>query len=161
MEKLVHTELSHFSIDPACRCSAKGVEHHEWFEIPEEEAVGTVKIWRRFIQMSPYKSDGSLAAFWRDRVDALEEPPEDLDHHDHRLRHERWEAFVAPSRLDILLYTARSSFSNRVAQDRLLKHWYLLFIAILALFIQGQTYGLLSALLWSCLLSVIFVDMLE
>jgi T5orf172 domain len=67
LEKLVYTELNHFSIDPGCRRSVKSVEHHEWFEIQEEEAVGTVKIWRRFIQMSPYKSDDSLAAFWRDK----------------------------------------------------------------------------------------------
>jgi hypothetical protein len=161
LEQLVHTELSHFSTDPACRCSTKGVEHHEWFDLPKEEAVATVKIWRRFIQMSPYRSDGSLAAFWRDRVDALEEPPEDLNHHDHSLRHKRWVAFVSPSRLDILLYTARSFFSNPLARDRLLKHWYLPFVAILAVVIQYQTYGLLSALFWYCLLSVIFVDMLE
>ena len=161
LERLVHTELSYFQRRRHCRCRNTKSEHHEWYEISDEEAVNTVQIWRRFVQMSPYKSNGNLSAFWEDRVNTLKEPREELDHQDHQLRHERWAAFASPFQWEILLYRVCYFFSDQAARERPLKRWYLLLLSIAALVIQAQNYGLVSTLSWGVFLTAIFVDMLE
>ena len=113
-------------VDLVCQCSVKGVKRHEWFGMLEKEALRTVKIWRSFIQGSPYKGDGSLEAFWADRIDAIKETPKDWNHDDYTSRHERWEAFISPNPFDILLYKGHSCISSLVAQDRLLNNWALI-----------------------------------
>jgi hypothetical protein len=111
--------------------------------------------------MNPYKHDGRLNAFWEDRVNALDNIPEHLAHKDHKFRQKRWEAFASPFWLEILIHTARVFFSKPEAQDRLRKHWYLLFLSLAAVVIQAQNYGLGSALSWGFFLVVMFLDMLE
>jgi len=159
LERLVLKALDEYRIDAACDCNLKD-KHHEWFDFTNltsvETVIGFVKMWRRFMQMGPYRPDGLLSAFWVARIDAMNEAPEDMNHAD-LLR--RWEAFVSPTWLDRLQDVVRRNFTPE-RKDRLLKGYLALVVAAFAVFVQAHVYSFLSAFLWSCALMLMFGYML-
>jgi hypothetical protein len=65
VEKLCHMELSPFRRIMKCERggnSAKHtVSHEEWFAVPEQVAVQTVKRWLKFIELMPYHEQGKYS----------------------------------------------------------------------------------------------------
>lgn len=103
-ESLAHIELSNFVCQPDCHLH----EHREYFSVPKDVALKTMKCWQKFAKQAPYdKKTGYLKDFWNDRLARMPPPAENEDVNDHAARQKRWQKFVSPTPLDIIRYQLR------------------------------------------------------
>lgn len=72
IERVCHEEINNFRRTIQC---TKGVNktrctsfHDEWLAVPEQVAVRTVKLWKRYLNCAPYAESGKLNDDWRDRL---------------------------------------------------------------------------------------------
>ena len=72
IERVFHEELNNFRRSIQCRNGVNGARcdtvHMEWFAVPEDVAIRTVKRWKRVLDYAPYGDSGLLNSFWSDRV---------------------------------------------------------------------------------------------
>ena len=109
VEKLVHLELQNFRVKFICQHSQEiEQEHREWFDVPENVAVQSVRRWRDFVETA-YTPEGTIKEHWAKKATLMpnSSSPErrylmtgldqsnknDLEKH-HQLRHERYRNWI-------------------------------------------------------------------
>ncbi|KAF8856863.1 hypothetical protein BDZ45DRAFT_456023 [Acephala macrosclerotiorum] len=92
IEELAQLELANFQ--QKFQCKKCGTAHHEWFAVPEDVALSTVRRWRRFIRSNPYHKNGVLLDHWIEMLDKViwQQPEEKYD--DHKARGDRWDRWI-------------------------------------------------------------------
>lgn len=96
VEKIVHAALQNFHRDFKCqRCQEVKDDvdwNRDWFDLPDDVVLETVRLWRRFALQDPWDRHGNLKDYWRKVLEheemALLKIEERLD--DAKYQNERW-----------------------------------------------------------------------
>ena len=108
LERWVHADLKDFRRTYHCPCKAgrqgaatrakASAVHREWYDIPAEEAVRTIKLWLEFLRLEPFDQHGELKEPWRSKLrDGA--PNRAYRHVDHDARHVRWTQLLFSDRM--------------------------------------------------------------
>ena len=101
LEDLIHADLAPHRWYYDCACGLKRgkglypTEHHEWYELSDEIAVQTIRVWRDFILQKPYGilQTGKLHHLqvkWAERIQNRAKVTSEETHEDHETRLRRW-----------------------------------------------------------------------
>ena len=109
VEALVHSDLRPHRWYFKCGCGRKKreqlddgkhiTEHREWYEVPDEVALETIRLWGDFILRNPYGNlrTGKLHKLqddWIQRLKTRSPVPEDERHEHHQRRLDRWKLLL-------------------------------------------------------------------
>ncbi|KAK5117918.1 hypothetical protein LTR85_008692 [Meristemomyces frigidus] len=99
LEKLVHADLAPHRFYFDCKCGRKKQKgyttHEEWFNISNEMAIETMRLWRSFMDQEPYGHlvfgvAAKLQSQWTNRLAIMRSGTHTRDHNDHESRLQRW-----------------------------------------------------------------------
>ena len=105
LEELVHEDLRPHRFYFYCECGFREGpfyrEHHEWYDVSDDMAIRTVRVWTKFILQNPYGElrNGEfnhLTAEWIKRIEDREKVSYDETHEDHETRLTRWGNLFLP-----------------------------------------------------------------
>ena len=125
LEELVHADLAPHRWYFDCECGLQRgkclypTEHHEWYELSDDVALQTVRLWRDFIAQDPYGSlelnrESQLQAIWAKRIEGRNGVSEEETHADHGTRLTRWKTmFQNPS--EVVPYPTAASSSTQLS----------------------------------------------